>query len=256
MTLYITTSWDDGHALDLRLADLLDHYDLTGTFYITRSYVQPRLTGTQIRELANRHEVGAHTLNHPILTDVAPDVARHEVAQSKRWLEDLTGERVEGFAYPSGVSDASTRQMVADAGYTHARITRGFAVAGSASPYALPVTLQIAPYPLRPVPDVPVYRGWQTRLSPLLQAMRHLSASGISPLALRDEPSLLAACIKWAQAINGDSFIHIWGQSWEIDRYRLWQTLERTLALLSTQPNAKAVTNARLARIFYHNTTS
>ena len=40
---WITTSWDDGHTLDLRLADLLDKYDLRGTFYVARDYLDERL---------------------------------------------------------------------------------------------------------------------------------------------------------------------------------------------------------------------
>src|SRR5438477_127046 len=33
----LTTSWDDGHVLDFKVADLLSKYDLTGTFYIPRN---------------------------------------------------------------------------------------------------------------------------------------------------------------------------------------------------------------------------
>ena len=31
---YITTSWDDGHPLDFRIAELLSEYRLRGTFYV------------------------------------------------------------------------------------------------------------------------------------------------------------------------------------------------------------------------------
>ena len=31
----VTTSWDDGHRLDLRLAEILDEYQLPATFYIS-----------------------------------------------------------------------------------------------------------------------------------------------------------------------------------------------------------------------------
>ena len=34
---YITTSWDDGHQLDLRVAELLTKYRLHGTFYIPKA---------------------------------------------------------------------------------------------------------------------------------------------------------------------------------------------------------------------------
>ena len=34
---YLTTSWDDGDALDARLADLLARYGVPGTFYVPRN---------------------------------------------------------------------------------------------------------------------------------------------------------------------------------------------------------------------------
>jgi peptidoglycan/xylan/chitin deacetylase (PgdA/CDA1 family) len=30
----VTTSWDDGHILDVKLSELLKKYNLKGTFYI------------------------------------------------------------------------------------------------------------------------------------------------------------------------------------------------------------------------------
>ena len=35
MKIYVTTSWDDGHSLDMKLYNLLEEYGLKGTFYIT-----------------------------------------------------------------------------------------------------------------------------------------------------------------------------------------------------------------------------
>ena len=41
----ITTSWDDGHPLDFKLAELLNKYNLKGTFYIPRSNAEHRVYG-------------------------------------------------------------------------------------------------------------------------------------------------------------------------------------------------------------------
>ena len=64
----IVTSWDDGHPLDLRIAELLTRFGLTGTFYIARDYLDERITEAQIKALSCQHEIGAHTLTHPVLT--------------------------------------------------------------------------------------------------------------------------------------------------------------------------------------------
>jgi peptidoglycan/xylan/chitin deacetylase (PgdA/CDA1 family) len=47
-------------------------------------------------------EIGAHTMQHPILTRVAPEEARAEMLESKRRLEEIIGAPVRSFAYPNG----------------------------------------------------------------------------------------------------------------------------------------------------------
>jgi len=46
--------------------------------------------------------IGAHTVSHPILARLTDDAARHEIGGSKRFLEELLGERIGLFAYPNG----------------------------------------------------------------------------------------------------------------------------------------------------------
>src|ERR1700689_4714900 len=69
---FVTTSWDDGHVYDFAVANLLDDYDLPGTFYVApRNRELPpraRLRDRDIVELASRFEIGGHTLTHLRLT--------------------------------------------------------------------------------------------------------------------------------------------------------------------------------------------
>ena len=52
MNAVITTSWDDGHPLDLRMAGLLAKYGLKGSFYVPTEYSEwPLMTRSQIVEL-------------------------------------------------------------------------------------------------------------------------------------------------------------------------------------------------------------
>jgi peptidoglycan/xylan/chitin deacetylase (PgdA/CDA1 family) len=61
------------------------------------------LTSDQVRELSQRGvEIGGHTVHHPILTSVADDQARQEIAAGKQRLETITGQPVTSFAYPNG----------------------------------------------------------------------------------------------------------------------------------------------------------
>jgi peptidoglycan/xylan/chitin deacetylase (PgdA/CDA1 family) len=47
-------------------------------------------------------QIGAHTVSHPILARQTDDQARQEIGDSKRFLEQLLGERITLFAYPNG----------------------------------------------------------------------------------------------------------------------------------------------------------
>jgi peptidoglycan/xylan/chitin deacetylase (PgdA/CDA1 family) len=47
-------------------------------------------------------QIGAHTVSHPILARLTDAQARQEIQDSKRFLEQLLGERVSLFAYPNG----------------------------------------------------------------------------------------------------------------------------------------------------------
>jgi peptidoglycan/xylan/chitin deacetylase (PgdA/CDA1 family) len=61
------------------------------------------MTTAQVRALrAAGMDIGAHTVNHPILARLPDAEAREEIAQGKLALEDILGEKVCLFAYPNG----------------------------------------------------------------------------------------------------------------------------------------------------------
>jgi peptidoglycan/xylan/chitin deacetylase (PgdA/CDA1 family) len=68
-----------------------------------------------------RVDFQSHTLWHPILTTCSDEESWHEIADSKRVLEDLLEQPVAHFAYPNG--DYGEREMayLQQAGYRSAR---------------------------------------------------------------------------------------------------------------------------------------
>ena len=66
-------------------------------------------------------EIGAHTVSHPILSNLDDDAARYEIEQCKHDLEAITGTRIRYFAYPNGKPgldfDARHAMMAEEAGY-------------------------------------------------------------------------------------------------------------------------------------------
>lgn len=108
----------------------------------------------QVRELHNAGmEVGGHTVNHPILSRVAKEVARSEIAENKEHLEDIVGGPVRLFAYPNGRPgrdfDIGHVEMVRQLGFK-AAVTTAWGAARATTPvYQLP---RFTPWDRSPIP--------------------------------------------------------------------------------------------------------
>ena len=59
--------------------------------------------------------VGAHTVTHPVLSSLPPEVAAEEISRSKSELERILGTPVTGLAYPFGYRGAFTDRNISDA---------------------------------------------------------------------------------------------------------------------------------------------
>jgi len=101
------------------------------------------MTTEQVRQLhRSGMQIGAHTVNHPILAKLDPERAGNEIRESRAWLEAITGASVNLFAYPNGKPGLDYRRehvdMVKDLGFEAAVSTaRGVAQAAS-DPFQLP----------------------------------------------------------------------------------------------------------------------
>jgi peptidoglycan/xylan/chitin deacetylase (PgdA/CDA1 family) len=101
------------------------------------------LTSSQVKALrAAGMSIGAHTITHPILTQLQPSAAFKEITESKARLEAMLGEPVSLFAYPNGKPGrdygAEHVEMVRRAGFT-AAVSTAWGVASAASDsYQLP----------------------------------------------------------------------------------------------------------------------
>ena len=100
------------------------------------------LTGAELRELAAAGmTIGAHTLSHPMLALMPPDLAYGEISGSRTKIEAALQERVWAFAYPFGDSQSVTPQVLAmpqQAGYQAAFLNFGGGLGTELPPYALP----------------------------------------------------------------------------------------------------------------------
>jgi peptidoglycan/xylan/chitin deacetylase (PgdA/CDA1 family) len=223
MKKIVTTSWDDGHKLDLELADLLQKYNLAGTFYVSpecREFSREDLLSEQeTQSLSEGFEIGGHTLHHPNLAQVPFASAIEDIKAGKDRLESLLGKKLQSFAYPYGAYTEQVQQAMPDLGFAIARTTKRFSIEPSREYSALPTSVHVYNH-LTDIRQLPTYRTirWQK----------------------------LARYFFDRTMENGGVF-HLWGHSWEIDKNNQWKQLEAFFEYISNREDVAYVSNGALA---------
>jgi peptidoglycan-N-acetylglucosamine deacetylase len=228
----VTTSWDDGHQLDARLADELAGHGFAGTFYIAPESAEipsaQRLHPRTLRALATRFEIGAHTLTHPRLTRLPRAAAEREIRLGQTAVQEITGTEVASFCYPYGAYRPEHVAMVRGAGFRVARTIRRFSTGPPADLLQLPTSTHAARYR---ADAWPVLRGGR--------------APAAGWRAWRDWDVLARELFQQARARGG--IYHLWGHSWEIEAHRDWGRLRALLRYIAGHDGVTFLTNGELA---------
>jgi peptidoglycan/xylan/chitin deacetylase (PgdA/CDA1 family) len=220
----ITTSWDDGHPLDFRLAEMLASRNLRATFYIPRNADTGTMSADNVRELSQQFEIGAHTLDHVFLDRASDEQADTQIRNSKKWVEDVTGKPCTMFCPPAGKFAKKHLQMIEGAGYAGVRSVEFF----SFDPprrvgklLMMPTTLQANPNGL-----FSYARNLARRLAirNLWLYIRHGHNT--------DWAKLSKSLLDFFQHTGG--VFHLWGHSWELEAHAQWERLAEVLDLLQS----------------------
>ncbi|MCP4689391.1 MAG: polysaccharide deacetylase family protein [Desulfobacterales bacterium] len=93
----------------------------------------------EVREMRAENVIfGSHTMTHPYLSRVDPAQRKREIRESKAVLEDLLGEEIRHFCYPSGDFNEAAVEEARAAGYASGlTCIRGAATSGD-DPLVLP----------------------------------------------------------------------------------------------------------------------
>jgi peptidoglycan-N-acetylglucosamine deacetylase len=236
---YITTSWDDGHPLDLRVAELLHKYALRGTFYVPMTAANETMTAAQLQQLGLGFEIGAHTLHHNVFTHATEAQASREIIDSKSWVESNTGLPCLMFCAPEGKYRSQHLKMIREAGYLGLRsvelISLDFPLR-KAGILLMPTTIQAHPHGFLTLARNAAKRA---AFKNLWRLVVHLRSAEWPTLA----QSLLLDALKFG------GVFHLWGHSWEVQETGQWQRLEALFRFMSGfVSQATPLTNGQICR--------
>jgi peptidoglycan/xylan/chitin deacetylase (PgdA/CDA1 family) len=227
----VTTSWDDGHVDDVRLAELLKKYGIAGTFYISPENVElspeERLNIEQLQHLATSFEIGAHTLTHRHLPTLSDEDAVRDIVGSKDSLEQIAGRPVESFCYPAGKYEPRHVLMAQNAGFRIARTVQRF--------------IFNVEHPFECGTSIHTYDHWSDTWS----LLRYARFNPILFLKLYHHWDRQAIHMFDRVQKTGGVF-HLWGHSWELAQRDGWKRLENVLAYIAHKEGVVYVTNGEL----------
>ena len=238
----VTTSWDDGDPLDIRVVELLRLRGLPGTFYVPMiGYLGRRTVNAQnMRDMVHdAFEIGAHSYSHRSLDGMEPFELHREVRHCRSRLEDVIGRPVTMFCYPNGRYDSLTVEFVRNAGYVGARTTRMLRTDAGDNRYEIPTTVQAFPHP------------------PLTYVKNALKGRNMGTLARHS--ATLCSAKDWVEfGMRTFDYVqqhggvwHLYGHSWELEDFRLWDGLRMLLDHVAHRDGVEYLTNGEMASRVY-----
>ena len=238
---YITTSWDDGHPSDFRVAELLTKHGLRGTFYVPVTAETETMSEAQVRELGSAFEIGAHTIHHVVLTQVPRERAWQEIAGSKSWLEDTVGRACRMFCAPTGAFSQVHLEMIGRAGFEGLRTVELGSLdppRGRAGLVVMPTTVQAYPHGLETFARNAIKR---MALGNLWRFVAHGRTT--------DWPELARRLLH--RALDGGGVFHLWGHSWELSEADQWKRLDEVLRTMKDiGAGVRSLENGQIAQRF------
>lgn len=235
--IIITTSWDDGHPLDLRLADLLEKYGLKATFYIPlRNSEQEVMDSSMLAELSARQEIGAHTVNHIYLDRLGNKGAEYEISNCKPMLEDITGEQVNAFCYPGGKYSQRDIDLVANAGFLFGRTTKLLRTGFDIKSKLMNTSVQ-------------AYNHSSVILIAHSLKNKYMKSILENTFFVNGHKNFIGLVENTLERMSDfGGVFHLWGHSWEIEEQGLWDELEIAFKVLSNVQNAEYLNNSECWR--------
>jgi hypothetical protein len=207
-TKAVTLSYDDGREDDRRLVAQLNEYGLKGTFHLNSGFLgKPGyINAEEVEALYAGHEVSSHTAAHPFLDLAPPDRVVMEIMEDRDSLEALTDYPVRGMSYPYGAWNEQVVSALPGLGIEYARTTI------SSHTFNMPSNFLL----------------WQPTCH-----HKEMLEYGEAFLSHESRHSRM-------------NLLYVWGHSYEFERDRNWDILERFGELLGHRGDIWYATNAEI----------
>jgi peptidoglycan-N-acetylglucosamine deacetylase len=110
---YIAMTFDDGPDANLtpRLLDILKQRHIRATFFVLGKRVQDHPEILR-REIAEGHEIGNHSWDHPPLNKLAEDGLHHQLADTSALLKQVSGRNPTLMRPPYGATNARLSRAI------------------------------------------------------------------------------------------------------------------------------------------------
>lgn len=205
----LSFSYDDATIADRRLVDILNKYNLKGTFNISPGRLggERFISADEIASLYEGHEVASHGFNHLQLNTLPPEELKAELQDGRSKLEDILGKPIVGFASPYGQHSPYAISGMREAGFLYAR---------------------------------PGHRSKSLTIPQDL--MRWFSTIHHNENAIPFSKELLANTA-WGGKLL---FLNIFGHSYEFDRDNNWNIIEEVGEILANNKDIWYVTNLEM----------
>ncbi len=202
----IIASWDDGTVADLKMAELMQKYGIETTFYWPSSLSEGKnlavigswLSEKQCKEISKSFKIGSHSITQKPMRKMDVGQISREINDSKKYLQDLTGQEIDSFAYPKESYNNMIAALLKGAGYKTARTYICGHIDPGPDAYHIQCTVQI----------------------------------GIDRIDYKNKSWEIFASEMHSKC-KEDSVFHLFGNSWDVETYYDWNNLEDLLKLLT-----------------------
>lgn len=233
---FFTLSFDDGITQDLKVIEILKKYDVkcisfninTGLYGANWDWVGPAIGDASVSHLRfteeelktgiyDGYDVLVHTLNHPSLKnyDKRATQIKKEVGKDADNIEELTGIRPVGMAWPGGDTEYTDKTIEMVLEHTDIRFARG-----TTSTY----NFELPEYFMKWMP----------------------TCSAIDPQCLTLAQQFIdAECTE-------DMLFYVWGHAYELDlnNGKGYETFEQLVKMMSEAEDVYLVTNTEFYKIY------